>query len=177
MPSKERDALIKEGLFLYTKKNLTNTSCAERLAMENSNCYIVPGVDIEEVDRFKYLCQRWGEKFLNRVFTAKELSYCKGKAGMYSHLAARFAAKEAVIKTIKKDKAPPLKTIEVVKTNHGKPQIILHREAKEMAEKLGIKCIEISLSHTKKFATAFVLTYFRGNPFFREARVFPKPLS
>ncbi|MCX5707210.1 MAG: holo-ACP synthase, partial [Candidatus Omnitrophica bacterium] len=58
------------------------------------------GVDITEVNRLKVAVQRWGDAFLRRVFTKKELVNAKGRASLYQHLAGRFAAKEAVFKAL-----------------------------------------------------------------------------
>jgi holo-[acyl-carrier protein] synthase len=119
--------------------------------------FIKPGVDIEEVSRIAHLHEKWGDSFLHRVFSDKELEYCLGKKNCHSHLAGRFAAKEAVIKTLKTEKAPPLKSIEILREVSGEPMVVLHGKAKESAEQQGIKEIRVSISHSREYATAFVL--------------------
>lgn len=118
-----------------------------------------PGVDIEEVSRIQNMYNKWGDKFLHRVFTPGELIYCLGKASTPIHLAGRYAAKEAVIKIIKNDVSPPLKTIEIIRLENGGPCVVLHDEAEKMARELGIEKVEISISHTKNFAVAFAIAY------------------
>ncbi|MDR1684006.1 MAG: holo-ACP synthase [Elusimicrobiota bacterium] len=106
------------------------------------------GIDIEEVKRIG----RLKEPVLNRVFTAAELSYCRSKKNPGQHLAARFAAKEAVFKAIDFDELA-LKKIEVIKNKNNKPEILLHdKRAKNILFK-------VSLTHTKNYAAAFVVAY------------------
>lgn len=104
------------------------------------------GTDIEEVGRFLNL----DKKVLNRLFTKEELAYCLKSKNYAQHLAARFAAKEAVFKALPFEKIA-LKKIEVVRKAGSKPQIVIHDER---AKKLICK---LSLSHTKTNAVAFVL--------------------
>jgi holo-[acyl-carrier protein] synthase len=120
---------------------------------------IKPGVDIEEVSRVADLHGKWGDNFLSRVFTERELEYCMGKKSCYSHLAGRFAAKEAVIKILKFEKAPPLKSVEILREESGEPLVVLHGKAKKTAEDLGIGEIKVSISHTRNYATAFALAF------------------
>jgi holo-[acyl-carrier protein] synthase len=104
------------------------------------------GTDIEEVARIKKL----PEKTLRRVFTRAELDYCLAKKNSAQHLAARFAAKEAVFKALPFD-AVALKKIEVIKDKNNKPQIVLRDgRAKDIVFK-------VSLSHTAKYAAAFII--------------------
>jgi len=104
------------------------------------------GTDIEEVSRIAAL----DEKTLKRVFTQAELDYCLPLKNKEQHLAARFAAKEAVFKALPFD-GVALKKIEVIKDAPGKPQIILHDKRAEGME------FKISLSHTDNYATAFAV--------------------
>lgn len=106
------------------------------------------GTDIEEVARISKLSQ----KTLERVFTKAELDYCLPQKNKAQHLAARFAAKEAVFKALPFD-GVALKKIEVIKDAQGKPQIALHDER---AKDIGFK---VSMSHTQKYATAFVVAF------------------
>ena len=124
--------------------------------MKNQNQNnIIPGVDITEIPRIRKLLKKWGDKFLHRVFTERELGYCLGKAGTVSHLAGRFAAKESIIKILKTHVSPSLRSIEICRGENGEPIVVLNDEAKEMAEEKSIKEIKISISHSKDFAVAF----------------------
>ena len=113
------------------------------------------GVDIVEIIRIKGAITRQGEKFLNRVYTGKEITLCKQRP---SSLAARFAGKEAVIKAIGSEgKSINLKDIEILADTSGKPLVHLYGKAGNQADSLGINKLVISLSHSKKYAVAFVL--------------------
>lgn len=113
------------------------------------------GIDIVEVKRMKEVIERWGDKFLNRVFTKKELAYSKEKKFFYRHLAARFACKESVLKAFGDAKIGiELKNIEVLNDKRGKPEVVLHAEAKDFAKSVKVEKIAISISHTDKFALA-----------------------
>lgn len=126
--------------------------------IEQDSKPIKPGVDIVEISRVNTLLKIWGDRFLNRVFTHREQAYCLNKASYAAHLAARFAAKEAVIKSFGCRPAPPLKSIEIVKNTEGKPEVVLHNSAGVIAEEMGVRCVELSLSHSRLFAVAFVIT-------------------
>ena len=106
------------------------------------------GVDIVDVQRIKRLHQHYEDRFLNRVFTATEVAYSFSARGdrRYERLAARFAAKEAVIKAI--GYAVPLHSIEVKNDTYGRPIITCASVGKK---------IEASLSHTDRLAIAYVL--------------------
>lgn len=127
--------------------------------MDKNTFRIKPGVDIEEVFRIRHLYEKWGDKFLHRVFTDREIEYCMSKAACFSHLTGRFAAKEAVIKALKTTTSPPLKSIEIICEDNGRPRVELHGEAKKTAQQMKISKIEVSISHTRKFGAAFIITY------------------
>ena len=113
------------------------------------------GVDIVEISRIKGAITRHGEKFLNRVYTGQEITLCQQRP---SSLAARFAGKEAVIKAIGSEgKIINLKDIEILADTSGKPLVHLYGKARNQADSLGINKLVISLSHSKKYAVAFVL--------------------
>lgn len=123
---------------------------------------ITCGTDIVEIDRIKAAVAK-APAFKDRIFTAGEQSYCLAKkAGRYSSLAARFAAKEAVAKALGTgmgSKANPL-DIEVLNDSYGKPYVLLKGTAKETFELIGAENIDISLSHGRDYAVAFaVITY------------------
>ena len=121
---------------------------------------VMPGVDIVEISRIDELMKKRGEKFLNRVFTHEELKYCLGKSGTPSHLAGRFAAKEAVIKLLKGEKSPDLKSVEIIRGKNGEPIVRLRNEAVDMAKNRGIHYISISISHSRDFAVAFAIGHY-----------------
>ena len=114
------------------------------------------GTDIIEIERIKNSIEKLGEKFLNKVFTEKEIEYCESKNKQkYQHYAARFAAKEAAFKAISwkiKDKYDIKWTdFEVLNNEHGKPIIKVYCIDYE-----DIENIDLSLSHCKKYAIANV---------------------
>ena len=114
------------------------------------------GVDIIEISRIKESIESLGERFINRVFTEKEIEYCESKKNQkYQHYAARFAAKEAVFKALSwklEDKyAICWKYIEVVDDKQGRPSLnIIGMNLND------IENIDISLSHCKEYAVANV---------------------
>ncbi len=110
------------------------------------------GTDIIEIERIRKAIARWGDRFLNRVFTGDELR-------LYGHrahsLAASFASKEAVMKLLGTgNRGVAWREIETLYHPTGKPLIKLNGRAKKQAEKLGIKEIDVSLSHSRENATA-----------------------
>lgn len=116
------------------------------------------GVDIIEIERIKQVFQRHGERFLQRVYTAAEIAYCRGRV---PELAARFAAKEAVSKALGTGIVGRggifWQEVEVLPDAQGKPLVHLHGRAQDRAESLGLKEFAISLSHSQAYAVAFVV--------------------
>ena len=96
------------------------------------------GVDIVEINRIKRLSKEWGDSFLKRIFTEKELDYSKKKKFSHQHLAARYAAKEAVLKAFgdRKSKLINWKDIEVKNLWSGRPTIDLKNSAKKLKNRL-----------------------------------------
>ena len=116
------------------------------------------GVDLIEVNRIEIAAARYGERFLNRVFTALELDYCRG----HSHqLAARFAAKEAASKALGTGIQHPdgvgWQEIQIVSDERGKPTLQLTGRAAERAARLGLMNFTVSISHTREHAIAMVI--------------------
>ena len=122
------------------------------------------GVDITEVARVKAALERFGERFLRRVFTPEEVRYCMSKANAGERLAARFAAKEAAMKAIGTGLRYGLTwhDFEVVRLPGRRPQIRFTGRAAEFAERLGCKRTHLSLSHTAEQAIAHVIL--EGDP-------------
>jgi holo-[acyl-carrier protein] synthase len=114
------------------------------------------GVDIIEVARVRAALAhpRTGERFRTRVFTAEEIAYCTRRRNAHESFAARFAAKEAVMKAL--GRALGWCEIEVARTN-GPPSVRLHGRARARAEALGMQRISLSLSHTAEMAIAYVI--------------------
>ena len=117
------------------------------------------GVDLVEVPRFKKSVDRWGDPFLKRLFTPKELAYAKDKKERIQHLAVRFAAKEAVVKALGAPKGLGLewKDVEISHAQTGQPKVIL-RGTMRRWQKLQM---HISLSHTEQYAVATVFAVSR----------------
>ncbi len=112
------------------------------------------GVDIIEIPRVAEAVARWGERFLCRVYTRREVYFCRGRV---PELAARFAAKEAVSKALGTGmRGVAWREIEVLPDRKGKPHVQLHGRAKKRAEELGLSFFAISLSHSRDHAIAFV---------------------
>jgi holo-[acyl-carrier protein] synthase len=117
------------------------------------------GIDIAEVPRIAESIQRFGERFLRRVFTEDEIRYCESKANRIERYAARFAAKEAAMKALGTgwNHGVRWRDIEVSRQPGSRPTLKLHGKAAEFAAKLGAKNIALSLSHTPEQAIASVI--------------------
>jgi holo-[acyl-carrier protein] synthase len=117
------------------------------------------GIDIAEVPRIAASMQRFGGRFLHRVFTAGEIRYCESKANRAERYAARFAAKEAAMKALGTgwNRGVRWRDIEVTREPGGRPTILFHGKAAEFAEKLGAVHVALSLSHTAEQAIAQVI--------------------
>ena len=117
------------------------------------------GGDIVEISRVRKAANKWKGKFLNRIFTDTELKYVKGKKFLYQHLAARFAAKEAVLKAFGDSSINDMewKNIEIINNKDGKPIVKLVGKARQAMVKRKISEVAVSLSHTKNYAVASVI--------------------
>ncbi len=121
------------------------------------------GVDIIEIKRVRKAVEGNRERFLGKVFTRDEIDYCEQRAAAkYQHYAARFAAKEAVAKALGLGFTNGIwwTDIEVIKDPNGKPSIKLYGQAEATAQVLGIKSLNISLSHCKEYAVANAVCIF-----------------
>ena len=113
------------------------------------------GVDIIETERIAHSLARFGDRFLQRVYTPRELSYCQGRVGS---LAARWAAKEAVGKALGTGIGEvSFQEIEVINNDRLCPGLKLHGAAQQLATQLGLTSWAVSLSHTRDYAIAFVV--------------------
>jgi len=117
------------------------------------------GVDLAEVARIRASVERYGARFVQRVFTAKEIGYVERKANKYERFAARFAAKEAGIKALGTgwSRGVTWKDFEVANLPSGRPTLVLHGVAAGIATELGVKTVQLSLTHTSELALAWVL--------------------
>jgi holo-[acyl-carrier protein] synthase len=115
------------------------------------------GIDIVEIERLERAIARH-PRLLLKVFTAKERAYCLSKPRPAVFLAARFAAKEAVLKVLGMGWGRcPVREIEITREDSGRPQVVLHGRAGQLARALGVSKITISLSHCRSYATAVAL--------------------
>jgi holo-[acyl-carrier protein] synthase len=117
------------------------------------------GVDIAEVPRIRESIKRYGDRFLRRIFTEGEISYCEQKATRYESYAARFAAKEAGMKALGTgwSRGVRWRDIEVVRPKGQRPTIQFHGAAAAIAAQLGASNIVLSLTHTCEQALAHVI--------------------
>jgi len=117
------------------------------------------GIDIVDVSRIERALERWGDRFLRRIFTSSEMEYCRGKAKPASRFALRFAAKEAFLKALGLGLREGLSFhhIEVVNTLRGRPSLNLHGRAKELCQARGVKKCFLSLSDDGLNAIAMVV--------------------
>ena len=117
------------------------------------------GVDLCEVERIKAAIARHGRRFLERVFTEREIAYAQSKANLYERYAARFAAKEAGMKAIGTGWRGGVRwrDFEVTNLPSGRPTLQFHGKAAEYAQKLGVENISLSITHTSVQAMALVI--------------------
>jgi len=113
------------------------------------------GIDIIEIARIQRAMNRWGKRFLQRVYTEPELRLCREKP---SCLAVRFAGKEAVMKTLGTGvRGVGWREIEILAKPSGQPTVHLHGKAQNRAQRLGLDKLAISLSHSREYAVAMVI--------------------
>jgi len=124
-----------------------------------SSVIVGTGIDIVEVPRIAAAVERFGERFLNRVFTANEIGYCRSKQNAMERFAARFAAKEAGFKAIGTGWSHGVtwKDVEVGREPGGRPTICFRGQAAEFAARLCVRRASLSLSHTAEQAIAQVI--------------------
>ena len=116
------------------------------------------GIDLVENARIASSIEKFGDRFLERVFVASELAYCRPMRHPTPHYAARFAAKEAVAKAFGCgiSERVGFTDIEVTRDAAGAPSIVLHGSARALAEERGVTRIFLSLSHTEHYSVAQV---------------------
>jgi holo-[acyl-carrier protein] synthase len=117
------------------------------------------GIDITEVPRVAESISRFGDRFLQRIYTEEEIRYCESKANRVERYAARFAAKEAAMKALGTGWSRGIRwrDIEVYRQPGSRPTIRFHGKASEFAVRMGVKNVALSLSHTTEQAIASVI--------------------
>ena len=117
------------------------------------------GTDIVECLRIAQMIERHGELFIGRVYTPREIQYCQARKQSTQHFAGRWAAKESVLKALGTGwiKGIGWRDVEVENVRGGQPRIVLHGGAKQVADRLTISRILISISHSRSHATAYAL--------------------
>jgi holo-[acyl-carrier protein] synthase len=107
------------------------------------------------ISRVRGVLERYHDRFLRRVYTPEEVAFCRGRA---PELAARFAAKEAVMKALGTGaRGVAWRDVEVLPNRRGKPLVYLYGGARERAERIGLRALDVSLSHEGDFAVAAVI--------------------
>ncbi|HYA12571.1 MAG TPA: holo-ACP synthase [Thermodesulfovibrionales bacterium] len=115
------------------------------------------GIDIVKIERMKKVVEKWGRRFLDRVFTKEEISYCYEKKEPYLSLSVRFAAKEALIKAIGPVSPVSLTDIEIVNVEMGKPILRVKGKLESILKEKLIKKAHLSLSHEYEYGVACVV--------------------
>jgi len=117
------------------------------------------GVDLIEVERIAHSIERFGERFLRRVYTDHEIAYCRGRRVSAESFAARFAAKEAGAKALGTgiSRGVTWNEFQVARNPGGRPVLELRGRAALLAKELGVRAISLSLTHTGSLAMATVV--------------------
>ncbi len=126
---------------------------------------IAHGIDLVDFPRIAEMFERHGQRFMDRVFTAAEQQYANANKNKMEKLAGRFAAKEAILKLLGTGWRGKIAwtDIEIINNEMGQPQVTVSGEVKEIARKLGIGDISVSITHTANFAIASATALTTGN--------------
>ncbi len=121
------------------------------------------GTDIVECPRIGKMIEQYGELFLRRVYTEREVRYCQSRKHAIEHFAGRWAAKQAILKAmgVGWNRGIPWTDIEVRPGENGQPQVMVCGVAKEVAREREIADILITLSHCRTYATAYAMALAR----------------
>lgn len=127
-----------------------------RIALPPGGILIGLGADLVDVDRIRGVLERQGDRFLNRVFTDEERAYCFGMKHPHPHLAARFAAKEAVSKAFTTGIGAELgwKSVSVYHGERKEPRVRLDEKGRALLAQVGATDVMLTLSHTETAAMA-----------------------
>ena len=117
---------------------------------------VAHGIDLVDCPRIEQMIERHGERFIRRVFTDAEQAYAEKNKNEVEKLAGRFAAKEAILKLLGTGWRGKIAwtDIEIINNAAGQPEVTLGGEVRKIADKLGIKHISVSITHTANFAIA-----------------------
>ena len=126
---------------------------------------VAHGIDLVDCPRIEDMVRRHGERFMDRVFTEAEQAYAKSTKNEIEKLAGRFAAKEAILKLVGTGWRGKISwtDIEVVNNDMGQPEVTLSGEVEQIAEKLGIRHVSVSITHTANFAIASAVALAKSN--------------
>jgi len=116
------------------------------------------GIDLVKISRLERIVDRWGTRFISRVFSLSEQSYCAERTRPVLHFSGRFAVKEAVVKALGMGMTRGKWTdIETVSHPDGKPVVILHGEIARLAKERRVGAIFVSISHDADYAIAQII--------------------
>jgi holo-[acyl-carrier protein] synthase len=117
------------------------------------------GIDLAEVERIHAAVERYGARFLARIYTPDEIAYVERKANKWERYAARFAAKEAGMKALGTGwrRGVRWQDFEVRNLSSGRPTLLLHGVAAELAAQMGVRHVNLSLTHTAQYGQAFLI--------------------
>ncbi|MEE2796728.1 MAG: holo-ACP synthase [Planctomycetota bacterium] len=126
------------------------------------------GTDITECLRIGKMIERHGELFVQRVYTPKEIEYCRGRRMAMQHFAGRWAAKEAILKALGTGWRQGIswRDVEVLNGSSGRPVVTLMGGTQDLAEKMGIGGVLVSISHCRTHATAHAIAVSQMPPTF-----------
>jgi holo-[acyl-carrier protein] synthase len=126
---------------------------------------VAHGIDLVDCPRIEQMIERHGERFIRRVFTDAEQAYAEKNKNEVEKLAGRFAAKEAVLKLVGTGWRGRIAwtDIEIINNAAGQPEVTLGGEVRKIADKLGIKHISVSITHTANFAIASAVALAQSN--------------
>jgi holo-[acyl-carrier protein] synthase len=126
---------------------------------------VAHGIDLVDCPRIEAMIERHGERFVQRVFTPAEQAYAEANKNEIEKLAGRFAAKEAVLKLMGTGWRGKIAwtDIEIINNSIGQPEVTLAGEVEKIADKLGIKHISVSITHTANFAIASAVALAQSN--------------
>jgi holo-[acyl-carrier protein] synthase len=131
----------------------------KRMVLRGAAMVLGLGTDLIEIERIRMSIDRFGERFVERVFTAGEIAYCRRKKQPAESFAARFAAKEAGAKALGTgiSRGVSWKEIEVTRETGQRPMLHFRGRAGELAEAMGVLRVHLTLSHSQKLAIAVAM--------------------
>jgi holo-[acyl-carrier protein] synthase len=153
----------------FTKKA---SGTLAKMSWENPMEIVGLGTDIVECVRIRKMIEDHGELFLQRVYTDKEIRYCQSRRQAAEHFAGRWAAKEAVLKALGTGwrRGISWRDVEIRNDPSGQPKVAVRGEAKEIARRMRLQDILITISHCRQFATAYAVAVRPDRPKKRKAR-------